>query len=435
MQFRVRVLSWAAVFAVAASADEFRLRPVDATGQIHWSGAFTAGVCTVETAGTPTGPWVPRENYFTTNSAGGARVISSPGNTFCRLLAVDLSTNTPLHHANLLGSYGTLETIAGTNLPGGGTDGFNYWRAEYEGGPATNACLSRPHIAFADPDNNLLIVDQGSDSVLKVTTDGRIHTYAGTHVRGFNGYEGWATNIQLNLPNGGWMRDDGTFYILDTENNLIRRVATNGHLTTLVTNADTGTLHDGRGLWVKSDESVVYWCALTMLRRWTPSEGVVTLPQVFVDLANLVGDERTGDLYLCDRGQNRVFRLSTNGVLTTLAGNGSTAPRTEGTSVLQFGFNRPRDLWFIPNGGYFICEHSPGNCVWFVDPENKVHRWLNGSSANNAYHGDGQWFYTDPATAKISKPRSVVTDQRGNIIVVENDIGFVRRISFHRLTP
>jgi len=414
-------------------AADFVISSLNPSGEISWGNATPVGVVSLLTATNPAGSWRPQANYFTTQSTGGAWLSPASGNLFYRLLSVDISTNSPQHFANLLHSYGLLETLAGTNQPGGGVDGYNYWRPSYEGGWATQACLSRPHIAFADPDNHILIVDQGSDSVLKVTADGRIRTFAGTHARGFNAFEGWATNVQLNLPNGGWMREDGVFYILDTENNLIRRVATNGYLTTLVTNADTG--HDGRGLWVKSDESVAYWCALTVLRKWTPAGGVATLPRVFSDLANLVGDERTGDLYICDRGVHRVYRLATNGTLFPFAGNGTTSPRTEGLPVLQFGFNKPRGLCFLPNGGYLICEHSPGNCVWYVDPEGKVHRWLYGNSNNNAYAGDGGWFYANPSLAAISKPRSIVTDRRGNLIMVENDIGFVRRIRFQRMNP
>ena len=48
--------------------------------------------------------------------------------------------------ANLVHSYGLLETIAGNGT--GGTDGTNYWRSVYEGGYATNAALSRPHFVL-----------------------------------------------------------------------------------------------------------------------------------------------------------------------------------------------------------------------------------------------------------------------------------------------
>ena len=87
---------------------------------------------------------------------------------------------------------------------------------------------------MADRAGNIYIADKNSHSVLRVDTNGAIFTHAGTHVGGFNG-EGpaAATNLQLNFPNGLWVRADGTVYVLDTENGRVRRVTTNGVMSTL----------------------------------------------------------------------------------------------------------------------------------------------------------------------------------------------------------
>jgi hypothetical protein len=438
MNSRIFLTGAMSVACLAAQAAEFRMQPVGHIGDIVWSGAFTAGVCTVETAPTPSGPWLPRANYFTSNELGGVRVPVSPSNTFCRLLAVDISTNTPRHYTNLLQSYGTLETIAGRGQFM--TDRTSFWLASYEGDWATNANLSRPHIAFGDPAGNVLIVDQGSSSVLKVTPAGRIYTYAGTHTAGFNG-DGpdHATNLNLNFPNGGWIRADGTFYVLDTENGRVRRIATNGMMTTLVTTAPMG---DGRALWVASDESLIYFGSgpgvganVTTLNKWTPAGGVSVVRSDFLNMGNILGDERTGDLYISDRNANRVYRMGTNGTLIPIAGNGTQSGGGEGFPALQTGLILPRSVWFIPNGGFFISEHDPGNRIWYVDPAGIIHRWMNGSSANNFRVGDGQWFYANPDTAKVSRVRCVNTDQSGNMIIVESNYGYVRRINFQRLVP
>ena len=97
---------------------------------------------------------------------------------------MDISTNTPRHYTNLLESYGVLETVAGRGFP---MSDVSQWQPSYEGEWATNVCLSRPHIAFGDSRGNVLIVDQRSSSVLKVTPEGRLYTYAGTHIAGNNG--------------------------------------------------------------------------------------------------------------------------------------------------------------------------------------------------------------------------------------------------------
>src|ERR1700722_11484150 len=213
----IRRLFWLSVFSpmlVQAAGTNFQINAFNLNGQISWTNAFISGVCTVEAATQLNGQtiWIPQQNYFTTNSAGAGSFPVLPGNNFFRLLAVDVSTNTPLAYTNLVQSYGLLHTIAGSGADAG-VDGVNYWQPGFEGGYATNAALSRPHFAMEDNFSNVFIVDKDSDSVLKVTTDGRIHTVAGTHAIG-NGPDSSAiaTTVAMNLPNGLWVRGDGTVY-------------------------------------------------------------------------------------------------------------------------------------------------------------------------------------------------------------------------------
>ena len=425
-----------------AAAATLRIESIATNGVITWSGAFTGGVVTVETAATPGSPWTPRKNLFTSNEVGGARVVLSTSNTFVRLASVDISTNTPNHFTNVLQSYGILETVAGRGQFNG--DHVNYWSNSLEGGFATNMNLSRPHISFGDAAGNIFIVDQGSSAIEKVTPDGRIYTYAGTHVAGDNGDgPAPATNLQLRFPNGGWLRADGVFYVLDTENGKVRRIDTNGIMRTVFATATPGYMGDGRALWVKSDESVIYFGSgpgvnqnVTTLNKWTPTGGVSVVSSSFLNIGNILGDERTGDLYIADRNAYRVYRMDTNGTLITIAGNGTASGSGgEGFPATQTSLNLPRSIWFIPNNGFFIGEHDPGNRVWYVDPAGIIHRWLNGSGADNKGVGDGQWFYNNPALAKVSRVRSVNADPNGNLIITESNFGYVRRIRFERLNP
>jgi len=426
----------AAITLTAQSLFAADIQSIDRAGTLRWSGAYTAGVVNVQTRGSLLDPWVPRENYYTSNLLGSAHLTVSPTQTFVRLLSVDISTNAANHYTNLLQSYGILETVAGRGRTDSDT---SHWSNSFEGEWATNVDLSRPHVSFGDPWGNVLIVDQRSHSVLRVTPQGRLFTYAGTHTGGDNGDSDWATNLHLNSPNGGWMRSDGTLYILDTDNAKVRRVDTNGFMTTLFT---TPPLGDGRAFWINTNETLAYFGSgdpvANTLNRWTSTGGVTVVRSDFGNLGNVVGDERTGELYISDRDLNRVFRMGTNGVLTPIAGNGTTTDSAgggEGGSALLTGLRLPRSVWFIPNGGFFIGEHDPGNRIWYVDPAGIIHRWMNGSSANNRRVGDGQWFYANPALAKVSRVRAVNTDPFGNIIITESNFGYVRRIRFQRLTP
>jgi sugar lactone lactonase YvrE len=443
----VAFLCYAICCLQAVIAADISISSSDRAGQLTLSNAFPAGVVTIETAGTltgiATGQWSIGRSYFTSNSTGTVTVPLSSSNTFVRIASVDISTNAPRHYTNLLESYGILETVAGRGQFSG--DHISYWSNSLEGAFATNMNLSRPHNSFGDAAGNIYIVDQGSSAIEKVTPDGRIHTYAGTHIAGNNGDgPAPATNLQLRFPNGGYLRSDGVFYVLDTENSKLRRIDTNGIMSTVFSHPNPNYMGDGRALWMKADESLVYFGSgpgvdlnVTTLNKWTPAGGFTVIASNFLDIGNIVGDERTGDLYIADRNAFRVYRLNTNGVLTTIAGNGTaTGSGGEGSYATNTSLNLPRGLCFLPNGGFFITEHDPGNRVWYVDPAGIIHRWINGSSSANGFGlGDGQWFYANPSMAKMSRVRAINADPNGNLIITESNNGYVRRIRFQRLTP
>jgi hypothetical protein len=197
---------------------------------------------------------------------------------------------------------------------------------------------------------------------------------------------------------------------------------------------------DGRAFWVKSDESLIYFGsgngASTTLNQWTPTGGVSVVRSDFLDLGNIQGNEATGELYITDRDAYRVYRMSTNGTLTTIAGNGNATGGGDGSPALQTGINKPRTICFLPNnGGYFVGEHEGGR-IWYVDAAGIIHLFVNGNATGTTPRGDGQWFYANNATSpKVTKVRAVTMDRHGNLIIMENNYGYVRRINFRRLLP
>ncbi len=408
-------------------AANFSISSFDRSGRIAWTNTFTNGVCAVEAAKGVAGPWTGRQNFYTTSVVTQTRLTLPPSNQFFRLRAVDISA-TAQGFTNLVESYGVLETIAGNGF--GGTDGMNYWRAAYEGGFATNAALSRPHFAMTDAVGNVFIVDKDSHSVLKVTQDGRIHTVAGTHVGGDNG-DGPAPgiNTRLNFPNGLFVRSDGTVYVLDTGNGKVRRLDTNGTMTTLFT--VSAGINGGRGLWVSADESLTYFCSGTDLRKRVPGN-ITTLNNNFNDLGN-IALALDGNIVATDRGDNKVFLVDATGGnqggRSRLFGDGSTNTVVSGTRAFTNGLYGVRGVWPTPTGGYLLATHA-GSQVLYVDPAGIVRVFVAGQ-AGGAHSGDGRWFYSPGL--KITEARSVAMDHEGNILIVENDFGYVRRIQFRRL--
>lgn len=417
------------IFSAAAA---LRITVFSKSGALAWTNALVPGVNTVEVAASCNGHWSPLENVFSISTAGQTAVTSGSTNQFFRLACVDVSP-TAQGFTNLIYSYGLLETIAGTGI--GRVDGVSYWQNSFEGGPATNAALSRPHYAMADRAGNIYIVDKNSHSVLRVDTNGLIHTIAGTHVGGFNG-DGpdLATNLQLNFPNALWVRGDGTVYVLDTGNARVRRIATNGIMSTLFLAQSSGTnLDGGRCLWMKDDESLAYFGNLTRVRKWTPGGGVQTLSSGYTELGTFCV-LASGNLIVADRGGNYVYSVTAGGAQTIIAGNGTSDSGTDGASATATAFYGARGVWPVPTGGYLLLLHD-GAQLWYIDAANIAHLLVNGLGGNVFVQaGDGQFFY-DPSQYFIGEGRSVTMDYAGNIILCESDYGFIRRIRFLRLAP
>jgi sugar lactone lactonase YvrE len=430
--FLVLILALCPVLARAAGTN-LQVTIFNSTGQIAWTNAYPIGVCTVEAAPQINATnWTCLQNFFTTNSAGRGVFVPPGTNQFFRLLAANLSTNTPFAFSNLILSYGTLHTIAGNGDAGyanPGQDVSNYWQPSFEGQYATNVALSRPHFAMEDDASNVYIVDKDSDSVLKVTTDGRLHTVAGTHAIGVGPDTlTLATNVAMSTPNGLWVRGDGTVYVLDTGNGKVRRLDTNGMMSTLFT--DSKGISGGRGLWVRSDEGLVYYASGSDLRQWTPAGGRKNLNTNFNDLGNIIISGT--NIVATDRGGNTVWLVNTNGGASTLLfGNGGENLVVDGSLALTNSLYGVRGVWQPPSGGYFLADDYSAQFV-YVDTAGILHLLLNGQG--NTHGGDGQWFYK-PSQFDIGQMRSVTMDNQGNLILVENDLGYVRRIDFQRLKP
>jgi sugar lactone lactonase YvrE len=136
-----------------------------------------------------------------------------------------------------------LTVVAGTGQRGFGGDG----------GPAVAAQLDGALGLTVDAGDNLFIAEFGNRVRRVDAKTGLIGTFAGTGDQGSAGDGGPAKRAQLNQPHGLASDSDGAIYIADTSNNQIRRVSTDGVITTL---ANRG-LNIPTGVTVAADHSIL----------------------------------------------------------------------------------------------------------------------------------------------------------------------------------
>jgi sugar lactone lactonase YvrE len=178
---------------------------------------------------------------------------------------------------------GTVITVAG-----GGT--VSPLVAGSDGVPAFTLDLGRTSYVLRDGDGNLYVTDLALHIVVKIDSEGVATVVAGTGAPGFSGDGGLAVRARLDSPSGLAMDALGNLYVSDTNNDRIRMIDPDGVITTIAGTVE-GQAGDG---------------------------GVATDAQLFAP-AGLAFDAE-GRLYVADQGNDRVRRIDTAGVITTIAG-------------------------------------------------------------------------------------------------------------------
>lgn len=189
---------------------------------------------------------------------------------------------------------GTITTFAGTGLRGFSGDG----------GPATQAQLTAPIGVSLGPDGDLYIADIGNHRIRRVTPDGVINTFAGTGELGFSGDGGPATAALLNEPIGVTVTSNGVVLVTESWNHRVRRIGTDGIITTIAGIEDFGHSDDGR-----------------------PAAGA----ELYLPEGIAVGPD--GNVYIADSGNVRVRRIQNQPGLNP---QDALVPSEDGSLVFHF---------------------------------------------------------------------------------------------------
>lgn len=255
-----------------------------------------------------------------------------------------------------------------TIVAGNGSVGSNL-------GVGTSASLAHPHDVVADVSGNLYVADQGNHRICKIDSAGLVTVVAGNGVTGFA--NGVGTSASFNTPVGVTVDSQGNLFVADYGNHSVRKITPDRTVTTFAGNGTSGYT-DGTG----TAATFGYTSSLAFdsqgnlyvterinhsIRKITPS-GVVTkfagtgtagywdgslLNARFNQPEGMVFDA-WGNLYVADRSNNRIRKISPNGLVSTLVG-GPTSGTADGTG-LAARFNNPYDLAQDSQGNLYISD-------------------------------------------------------------------------------
>ncbi|MFI1577534.1 RICIN domain-containing protein [Embleya sp. NPDC020630] len=287
------------------------------------------------------------------------------------------------HAVRKITTDGRISTVAGT-----GVAGF-----KGDNGPAVSAQLNSPREVAVDRVGAVYITDAGNHRVRKITPDGRIATVAGTGTAAFGGDDGPAVSARLNYPLGVAVDSTGIVYVADYHNQRVRKITPDGTITTVAGNGTGGFRGDG---------------------------GPATSAQLNRPYG--VAVDGADDLYIADAENHRVRKVTADGTIATVAGNGTGGFRGDGGPATSAQLNFPLGLVVDGTGALYISDHR-NQRIRKVAPDGTIGTVTGTGTAG--FGGDGG----PAAKAQLNSPYGLAVDCVDTLYFADHVNNRVRRIA------
>ena len=277
---------------------------------------------------------------------------------------------------------GSSMTWTVSTLAGSGTPGF-------ADGPGTSAVFNNPHGVAVDVAGMVYVADTANNRIRRIATDGVVSTVAGDGTAGFQ--NGAGSQARFNAPQGVAVDNQGNIYVADTGNAAVRKIDAGGTVSTL---AGDGT--------VGSTDS--------------PSARFDGVVGIGVEGQNVY-------VYLADTGNHRIRRLDVAGTVITVSG----AERgfKDGTAS-QARFAEPSGIALEADGKIIVAD-GVNSLIRLVHPalaangSNQAVSTLAGTGVRGSSDGNGD-------TARFFTPRGLAVSNSSAIIVADTGNHLLRRI-------
>jgi sugar lactone lactonase YvrE len=351
--------------------------PVLVVGVVFPSGADTPVAIIQTVAGNGT------SGFSGDNGAAATATLSEPFGVAVDAVGNLYIADTSNHRIRKVDASGVITTVAGN-----GTESFSG-----DGGPATSAALNTPIGVAVDVAGNLYIADAFNNRIRKVNATGIITTVAGNGDARFSGDHATATSASLSAPFGVAVDKAGNLYIADTSNQRVRKVDTSGAIATVAGNGMEGFSGDG---------------------------GPAT--RASLNFPTGVTLDRTGNLFITDQSNHRIRMVTTGGVITTVAGNGDAGFSGDHAAATSTRLNLPIGTAVDAAEALYIADTS-NHRIRRVSSDGMVTTVA--GNGIGGFSGDG----SAPTNASLKSPSGVAVDSAGNLYIADSFNNRVRKLN------
>jgi NHL repeat len=252
----------------------------------------------------------------------------------------------------------TINSVASANGVGFGDEG-----------PVVDATFDKPTALAFGPDGRLYVCDSNRSRVRVIDTQGTIHAFAGSGIAGMGAIGGLATTTAINTPTGVSVAPDGTVFIADSLNNLVRRVR-DGFMTTAASGFNyvssiaagkDGSVyftdyHNNRVERIGVDGVVTTFAGGGTAVGYLPFGDGGPAANAVLNQPDGVAVAPDGTLYIADKADNMIRHVKADGTIETVAGTGVNGSGLDGLAAAKTALNLPRGLGVGPDGSLYIAD-------------------------------------------------------------------------------
>lgn len=333
-----------------------------------------------------------------------------------------------------------------TTIVGNGTGGYGG-----DGAAATLAEINFPQGVAIDSLGNIYIADSFNNRIRKVNSSGTIITIAGNGTAGFSGDNGLATSAELNNPVGMCTGLNG--YIYFSDGNRVRRVSATDTIKTVAGNGLSGKRK-------VNNSGIISTIVGTGIGGYNGDGISATTAEINGPVGLYV--DGSGDLYIADYGNNRIRKVNSGGIISTVAGNGTAGSTGNTGPATAAELHNPTGVVLDASGNLYISDYTnieirkvnnsgiitvfgSGGWGWGFALDASLNMYIAENASNYigkynssgifisyvagtgtaGYSGDGGPGYL----AEVNNPYGVALDASGNVYIADKFNNRIRKLS------
>ncbi|MHB8260172.1 MAG: NHL domain-containing protein [Bacteroidia bacterium] len=222
-----------------------------------------------------------------------------------------------------------------------------------------------------------------------------IYTVAGNGTSGYTGNGGLAQSAELHGPEGVTIDASGNLYIADNGNNVVRKVTKTGVISTYAGNGTAGFSGDG---------------------------GQATAAELSGPAG--VAIDANGNLYISDQDNQRIRKVTSTGVISTVAGNGTIGYYGNGVQATSAELNGPSNIAVDASGNLYIAD-TGNHGIRKVTVSTGIINTIAGILSVYGFSGDGG----QATAAELHNPTGVFVDGSGNVYIADEMNQRIRKVN------